>query len=134
MSKYNNPTPVIREVDINYGTTGSSPYTDLTAVGDVLILGYSFYVVTAFVSAGATSTLNIHTDDTTPTDLISAADGAEASLTVKTQIFPTAALTTPFQLRSGQKIQHTVGGEDQTAGAGKLVIEYMPISRDGRLM
>lgn len=133
MSKYNNPTSVIREVTINYGTTGSSPYTDLTAVGDVLVLRYSFYVVTAFTSTTNTSTLNIHTDDTTPTDLVSAADGAEANLTVKTQIFP-AAVNAPFQLRSGQKIQHTVGGEDQLTGVGKLVIEYVPISKDGRLM
>jgi len=133
MSKYNNPTSVIREVTINYGTTGSSPYTDLTAVGDVLVLRYSFYVVTAFTSTTNTSTLNIHTDDTTPTDLVSAADGAEANLTVKTQIFPAAA-NAPFQLRSGQKIQHTVGGEDQLTGVGKLVVEYIPISKDGRLM
>jgi len=115
------------EKSVAFANFGAS-YDIFTAVGDVLITKCSFYVVAAFTSATTDSTLSIQTDDTTPTVFMTAAEGAEANLTVKTQMFPAAGQTTPFHLRSGQKIQYTVGTANQTAGLGKLFIEYIPVT------
>lgn len=94
--------------------------------GDLLVQldSLGFYVTTA----GATFTsVSVQTNQTTPVVLLSAAEGAVASLTVNKNLarnIGTAGFPA-FILRNGQKIQYTLVGATGT-GAMIMTIRFFP--------
>ena len=101
-------------------------YDLITAAGDVLIKKVIFYVSTV----GATFTsVSVQTDDTTSLELLSAVEGAVAELTAGRNL---KAITTPFRLSDGQKIQFTIVGATGT-GEIKVAVIYQAISANASI-
>jgi len=90
------------------------------AVGGVLILGVDIYVATA----GATFTsVSIQTNDTTAVEILSAAEGAVANLTVGKNVAKT--FTGPTYLHTSKLITYTIIGATGT-GSLRVIVRYTP--------
>ncbi len=90
--------------------------------GDIYIEDVLIYSVT---DAADLTSVAIHTNDTVPFEVMTAVEGAAASLTAQTTI-KTATSQKSFYLVSGKKLQYTI----DTAGdwSGYVLIKYRVIS------
>ena len=122
-STINNIQPQSVGIAVNMAQAAGT-YTLVTATnGDVMIEVNRVYQITA----GATFTsARISTNDTTPFDIMTAAEGAVASLTAGKNI-ATANTIAPFVLKSGKVIQLTMLGTTGT-GTATLALEYFPLT------
>lgn len=123
--------PLMKEFTLdlikNVGT-----YDVCTAVGDILILGQELFVAVAGV--GLTS-LEVLTNQTTVVQILTAAEGAVANLTIdKNLLGLTMNNLQQFQLRNGEKIQYKINTTNGTAGSIKMVVQYRPISGGASLV
>lgn len=104
-------------------------YTVCTASGDIAIK--SAYVYIANACTGLTS-VAIQSNSTTPNIIMTAAQGAVASLTADRTIALTAANLQPWTLRAGRSIRFTIVGTG-AAGAIRLGILWCPVTVGGTL-
>lgn len=97
----------------------ANTYDLLTATGGIFIGKIVFYVATA----GATfDSVSFQTNQTNPTEIMSAAEGAVANLTVQKIIPITYTFAVPIYLANGQKIQYTIVG---ATGTGSLTCSVL---------
>jgi len=92
----------------------------VNAIGGVKIIDIQIYTLVA----GATFTsVSIQTNDTTAVNILTAAEGAVANLTVGKNI--AKAFTGPTYLHTSKKIQFTIAGATGT-GSLLVVVTYHP--------
>lgn len=98
----------------------AATYDLLTASGgDVQIESVTFY--TSVAGVGLVS-VSVQTNDTTPVEMLSAAEGALAALTVGKNL---KQFTTRTILASTKKIQYTIVGTG-SGGTIKAIIKWIP--------
>jgi hypothetical protein len=122
------------EFNLDFTQVAGASYDVCTAVGDVMLLGCGVYVAVA--GGGDLTSISLQTTATTPLVLMTAGEGAVASLLA--QSHPAAACqawTAPWTLRSGHKVQITItaAGAAHT-GSGKLLVRWAPISAGATLV
>ena len=113
-----------KTVDLN---RAAGTYDIFTATGgDMVVEWASVYIVVA--PGGALTSIRIHTNQTTVYDFLTAAEGAVAGLLVQKTMQPAElGACGKCQLKSGQKIQVTIGGGAGGAGTlANLVVKYRP--------
>lgn len=127
MNIFQSQSPVfVKEFTANLAQAAAT-YDLCTASGDVLIEDVQFYVSTV----GATFTsVAFQTNDTTLLQLLTAVEGAVASLLAQKTLRP--AEKQQFQLRSGKKIQYTIVGATGT-GEIRATVRFRPISAGANL-
>jgi hypothetical protein len=122
-----------KDTTLNLAQAAAS-YDALTASGDVLITGVTFYVAVA--GGGDLTSVAVQTNQTTALVLMTAAEGAVANLLAQSHpAVATDKTYKPWTLQTGQKIQYTlvVAGAGPT-GSMKIVVQYQPISSGAALV
>jgi len=107
----------------------AATYTLCTATGgDILITNFSFYVQTA---GSVFTSVQIKTNQTNSTDLMSAAEGVVANILAQKLV--SVARTAPIFLKSGQLLQYVIVG---ATGSGSLTCNftYQPFTVGARLI
>lgn len=106
-------------------------YDLCTAAGDVLI--YPAMLAIYVTTAGATFTsVAIQTNQTNPTNILTAGEGAVANLTAQKNVAHAIPTSQAILLKSGQKLRYTIVGATGT-GALEVAIPFMPMSLNATL-
>lgn len=122
--------PKVAKVKISsVDTSGDDDtYTLAEAIGgDVLILAIDPYNIDA--ATAPMTNISIQTDDTTPLEILSSANGAQANLTAQKHM--PVEVTRPFLLASGKRIKATITNPGWVGNLNKIMrvtIYYLPIS------
>lgn len=106
----------------------SGTYDICTASGDLLIDMANVYVATG---ALLVTSVAIRTNQSTPTDMMSAVEGALANLLSQRNMV-LASATRPIYLASGQKLVMVLVGLTGS-GSLKLNLRYYPVTAGARL-
>lgn len=100
-----------------------------TALGDVLITGWSVYCDPA--AAAPLTNAGIKSNDTTPFELMTDAEGAVANLKAQCNVKSGILL---FILKSGRTLQLNITGGASATGVLTVVIRWRPLSGNGLLV